>query len=197
MSASLTGSSKARSLRPAVSLPRPRLTVVPRPAGRAPRLPFVALVVALLTAGLVGLLLLNTGLESGAYRVSALRSQESALQLQQQALLLKVAALQEPQAVAEKAQRLGMVANVSPAFISLETGKILGTSIPGSTSNRFDISGSVGDTVGRLAKNRPDVAGAGNSAGVTVDVPALKSPGASGKGVKRGDTSPTSPSAGH
>ena len=64
---------RARALRPVAALPRPRLTVVPRAASRAPRVPFVVLVVTLLAVGLVGLLLLNTSLERGAYTAGALR----------------------------------------------------------------------------------------------------------------------------
>ncbi|MEJ7630279.1 MAG: hypothetical protein WKF54_11875, partial [Nocardioidaceae bacterium] len=112
------------------SLPRPRLTVVPRVASRAPRLPFLLVVVAVLAAGLVGLLLLNTSMERGAYQVTALRHESAALTVEQQSLQLQVAALQDPQEVAERALRLGMVSNPSPAFLSLATGEIGGRSAP-------------------------------------------------------------------
>ena len=62
------GQARARALRPVAALPRPRLTIVPRVAARAPRVPFVLLVVTILISGLVGLLLLNTSLQRGAYR---------------------------------------------------------------------------------------------------------------------------------
>ncbi len=65
---------RARALRPMVTLPRPRLTIVPRAASRAPRLPFVVFVVMLLALGLVGLLVLNTSMERGTYTDGALRS---------------------------------------------------------------------------------------------------------------------------
>lgn len=190
MSVSLNGS-KAASRLPAPSLPRPRLTVVPRPARAASRLPFAALVVAVLCLGLVGLLLVNTGMERGAYQVTALRTKVAALEIQHQALQLEVAALQDPQQVAARALRLGMVPNTSPAFISLATGKVLGVSVPGATAQRFDIGGSVGPTVGRLPKVAPVVAGADNSAGVTIVVPRAAKKSATG-----GDTSPTSPRRG-
>ncbi|MGI8700961.1 MAG: hypothetical protein ACR2JU_07105 [Nocardioidaceae bacterium] len=190
MSASLNGS-RAASRLPALSLPKPQLTVVPRPGRRASRLPFAALVVAVLGLGLVGLLLLNTGMERGAYQVTALRTKVAALQMQHQALQLKVAELQDPQQVAERALRLGMVANSSPAFISLATGKVMGVSVPGVAGHRVDIGGRVGPTVGRLPKDLPAVAGAAASAGLTVRVPSAVQ-----KPAKGGDTSPTSPRRG-
>jgi len=191
VSASLNGS-KARGVLPALSLPQPRLTVVPRPVRQAPRLPFVALVVAVLTAGLVGLLLLNTGMERGTYTVTALRSQVAALGMKHQALQLQVAALQDPQQVAEKALRLGMVPNGSPAFISLGTGKVTGISVPGWAGNRVDIGSFVGPRVERLAKTRPIVGGEANSAGVTAVRPSHAE-----KKTKGTDTAPTSPANAH
>lgn len=190
MSASLN-TSRAKSRLPAVTLPRPRLTVVPRPDRTAPRLPFVALVVALLMAGLVGLLLLNTGMERGAYKVTALRAQVAALDIKQQSLQQQVAALQEPQALAERALHLGMVTNSSPAFLDLRTGKVLGLSVPGSSSNRFDIGSAIGPTVGRLAKIPPLVAGTDASVGTVVTVPRVVK-----RHTKSGDTAPTSTTPG-
>ena len=185
MSASLyTG--KARSPLPPPAVPRPRLTVVPRAAGRAARLPFVTVVVVLLVTGLVGLLLLNTGMERGAYTVTALRKQAAALDIRKQALQVEVLELQNSQSVATRALRLGMVANSSPAFLDLRTGKVLGVSVPGSTANRFDIGGAVPSQVGRLAKVPPVAAGAGTSVGVVVVVPVVRTP------TKKHDTAPTS-----
>lgn len=201
MSASLD-TSKAKSRLPALALPRPRLTVVPRPARTAPRLPFVALVVGLLAGGLIGLLLLNTGMERGAYKVTALRAQVAALDIRQQALQLEVTALQDPQAVAERAQRLGMVPNESPAFLDLRTGKVIGTSVPAASGSRWDIGSTVGPTVGRLEKIPPLVAGAATSAGAVVVVPRVARPskgshhGGAGQ-TNSGDTGPTSPGGGH
>lgn len=199
MSASID-TSRAKSRLPALTLPQPRLTVVPRPARAAARLPFVALVVGLLGAGLIGLLLLNTGMERGAFKVTALRAQVAALDIRQQALQLQVAALQDPQAVAERAQRLGMVPNVSPAFLDLRTGKVLGTSVPATSGSRWDIGSTVGPTVGRLAKIPPLVAGAATSAGAVVVVPRADPPkGARQHGAGQtnsGDTAQTSPDSG-
>lgn len=192
MSASPSGSSKARS--PLPELPRPQLTVVPRLARHAPRLPFVALVVGLLVAGLVGLLLLNTGMERGAYTVTSLRAQVAALTVKHESLQLQVAGLRNPQVVAERALRLGMVANTSPAFISLRTGKVSGISVPGAVGDRFDVGTFVSTSVGRLGKVAPLVGGEGVSAGVTATEPG--SPSKHGR-TKGSDTAATSPGNAH
>ncbi len=174
-----------------ISLPRPRLTVVPRVVSRAPRLPFVVLVVLLLAAGLVGLLLLNTSMERGAYRVTALRQQSAELGIEQQALQLKVAAMQDPQLVAQQALRLGMVQNISPAFLSLATGQVIGHSWAGAAGNQPDIGAKVGPSVDRLAKIAPVIAGEGNNAGTTVVQQVPK------HGTKAGDTGARSRRSSH
>ena len=110
---------RARTLRPGGGLPRPRLTIVPKVAVRAPRIPFALMVVTVLAAGLIGLLVLNTSLQRGAYAVTDLQDRSANLTLQQQNLENEVAALEAPQRISERAVRLGMVAGDSPAFLSL------------------------------------------------------------------------------
>ncbi len=139
MSSFLT-QARVRALKPVSSLPRPRLTVVPRLPQRTPRVPFVLLVVTLLAAGLVGLLLLNTALQRGAYVATDLRMDSAALVVREQKLELQVAKLAEPQRVAQEAQRLGMVQNDSPAFLSLSTGRIVGTPVAGEAAKQVDVS---------------------------------------------------------
>ncbi len=133
-------------------LPRPRLTVVPKVVAKAPRVPFVVLVVAVLGAGLVGLLLLNTSLERGAYQVTALRDQAAQVTLRQQGLQMQVAALQDPQVLARKAIALGMVQDPSPAFLSLRTGQLIGHPVAGVAGNQFDVGPLAGVRVDHLSK---------------------------------------------
>lgn len=133
------GQARARALRPVSSLPRPRLTIVPRVASRAPRIPFVALVVSLLLGGLVGLLLLNTSLQRGAYVTSDLQRQSDELTVTQERLEQEIATLGASQRVAQKAQRLGMVPNDSPVFLSLADGTVIGTPVAGVAGKKADI----------------------------------------------------------
>jgi hypothetical protein len=107
-----------------------RLTLVPRAVRRAPKVPFVALVLLVLGSGLVGLLVLNTSLQQGAFYQASLQDQQNALATAQEDLRLEVAALQDPQRLAHEAQSLGMVPNTSPAFIDLSDGSVLGDPQP-------------------------------------------------------------------
>lgn len=136
------GQARARALRPVSSLPRPRLTVVPRVASRAPRVPFVALVVAILLAGLIGLLLLNTSLQRGAYVTNDLQRQSEALTVTQQRLEEEIATLGASQRVAQKAQGLGMVPNDSPVFLSLADRKVIGKPVAGVAGKAANIRSS-------------------------------------------------------
>jgi hypothetical protein len=122
---------KARSPRWVTSSGRAgRLTLVPRVVRRTPKVPFVVLVLFVLGGGLVGLLVLNTSLQQGAFYEASLQSQQNALATQQEDLRLKVAALRDPQRLAREAQSLGMVPNTNPAFIDLSDGSVLGDPQP-------------------------------------------------------------------
>jgi cell division protein FtsL len=129
------GQVRSRVLRPVQALPRPRLTIVPKVASKAPRVPFVVLVVTILVAGLVGLLVLNTTLQRGAYQVGDLRRTSAALDQREQRLEVEVAQLEQPQHLLAEAQRLGMVWTDSPAFLALPTGRIMGDPKPGSRAD--------------------------------------------------------------
>ncbi len=111
-------------------VPPPRLRVVTAPAQYRSRAGLVFACLALLAAGLVGLLLLNVSLERGAYVLGAQQTRAAKLQEQRQALQEQLAALQAPQALAEQAAKLGMVRNPNAAFIGADTGTISGVPKP-------------------------------------------------------------------
>ncbi|MFY9914848.1 MAG: hypothetical protein WAK18_09290 [Nocardioidaceae bacterium] len=185
---------RARSLRPGLTLPRPRLTIVPKVAARAPRIPFAVLVISVLAGGLVGLLLLNTALQRGAYEVTALQDTSDGLTLRQQNLETEVASLQSPQRISERAVRLGMVANDSPAFLSLETGQVIGVPKVGTRAHRPTIGALPARTAGRDTKVASDFAGeglSGSTGAVKVarqapDKPAAGKPGGTNPADTRG-----------
>lgn len=122
------GAARARSTRPA-SPPR-RLDLVPRPAARTPRTPFVVLVMAMTVAGLVGLLVLNTAMQKNAFELAALREQSTTLATRQAALEVEVGTLSSPDNLADKGGDLGMVPNANPVFLRLDSGKVIGRPEP-------------------------------------------------------------------
>ncbi|MFI5708254.1 hypothetical protein [Kribbella sp. NPDC051620] len=109
----------------------PKLRVVYGAPFRPPRMPFVIFVVALLAAGLVGLLLLNTELQRGTFQVTALNNQADQLRDQQEQLEKQVRTLEAPQNLADRAVRMGMVPNPNPVFLRLSDGKVLGVPAEG------------------------------------------------------------------
>ncbi|MEI8409532.1 MULTISPECIES: hypothetical protein [unclassified Kribbella] len=118
--------SKARVTPAPAKRPEPKLRVVYGAPFRPPRMPFVIFVVSLLAAGLVGLLLLNTELQSGTFQVTALNKQADQLKDQQEQLEKQVRTLESPQNLADSALRMGMVPNPNPVFLRLSDGQVLG-----------------------------------------------------------------------
>ncbi len=109
---------------------RVRLTVVPRTRRRAPRVPFVTLVTLVLLGGVVGLLLFNTSMQQASFAATALEGQADSLGARQQTLEMELESLRDPQRVAHRAERMGMVRSDTPVFLDLGTGKVLGTPVP-------------------------------------------------------------------
>jgi hypothetical protein len=148
----LLGQGRIKMRRPLPVPPRPRLTIVPKLAARAPRIPFVVLVVVLLASGLIGLLLVNTSLQSGTYRVSALQSHAETLDLRQQQLEQEVSELSQPGRVAREATRMGMVQNISPAFLDLRTAKITGDIHVAAVNDEFLLAPAGGEAARRASE---------------------------------------------
>ncbi len=120
-----------------VAVRRARLTVVPRPRTRprAPRVPFVTLVSAILLGGVIGLLMFNTSMQQASFRAAALEQQAGDLTAQQEALQVELQSLRDPQRIATQAQRMDMVLPAGgPLVLDLATGEVLGdegTMLPG------------------------------------------------------------------
>ena len=103
-----------------------RLTVVPRGTQKAPRVPFVALISLLLVGGVVGLLLFNTNMQQGSFVASAMEERAAVLAGKEESLRMQLDRLRDPQHIAARAKKLGMVPASSPAFLRLSDGKVLG-----------------------------------------------------------------------
>ena len=113
------------------ALERARLTVVPkRTRRRTSPVPFLLVISMLAVGGIVGLLLFNTSMQQASFAVTDLQRQADALQAQRQSLQMQLDKLRDPQSIALKAQRMGMVLPDSPAVLDLRTGKVLGDPVP-------------------------------------------------------------------
>ncbi|WP_344468370.1 septum formation initiator family protein [Kitasatospora kazusensis] len=85
----------------------------------------MVLVVALLTGGLLGLLMLNTALNEGTFELSRLQKQTTELTDQQQTLQQQINQGSAPDALERRARELGMVPGGDPAFLQ-DDGKVIG-----------------------------------------------------------------------
>lgn len=106
---------------------RARLSVVPRTRVRAPRVPFVMLVSAILLAGVVGLLMFNTTMQQNSFTQAALETQAAELRSEEQALRSELEALRDGQRIMEEADRMGMVIPTCARFLYTSTGKVTGS----------------------------------------------------------------------
>ncbi len=118
---------------------RARLSVVPRRTAVAPRVPFVTLVSLVLLGGVVGLLLFNTSMQQASFAASSLETQARTLTAREQTLRMELDDLRDPQRVAEAAQAMGMVPALSPAFLQLSDGKVVGVPAAATRANALRI----------------------------------------------------------
>jgi hypothetical protein len=119
---------------------RARLTVVPRGTTRAAKVPFMTLVSVLLVGGIAGLLLFNTSMQQASFAAARLEQRAAALLSQQQTLQMQLEADRDPQQVAIRARRMGMVPASAPAFLRLADGKVLGNPQPATAADAVRIA---------------------------------------------------------
>lgn len=113
------------------ALERARLTVVPkRRRRRSSPVPFLLVMSMVAVGGIVGLLLFNTSMQQASFAATSLQHQADTLLARQQTLQTQLDRMRDPQAIALKAQRMGMVLPGSPAVLDLKTGRILGNPAP-------------------------------------------------------------------
>lgn len=109
--------------------------LLPAERGQAARTPFVVLVVLLLGGGLIGLLVLNSALSEGAFRLGDLENETKSLTDEEQALQRDVDAHSAPDALQRRARELGMVPGGDPAFLDPD-GTVKGVPGPASLRSR-------------------------------------------------------------
>jgi hypothetical protein len=136
----------ARALiRPTTTTPRLRVVTgaPPRRGGAS----FGIICAILLSAGLIGLLLLNTALAQGSFTLHDLRATSDQLTDAQDALSQSLAASKSPVNIASKAVSMGMVPAQSAAFLRLSDGRVIGVASPAKPGPGF--------TVVRTTKSAP------------------------------------------
>ncbi|MFJ8080603.1 hypothetical protein ACIQ6Y_08205 [Streptomyces sp. NPDC096205] len=106
--------------------------LLPAGPGQAARTPFVLLVVLLLGGGLIGLLVLNSALSEGSFRLDDLKKATKDFTDQEQALQRDIDAYSAPDALQRRARELGMVPGGDPAFLDPD-GKVKGVPSPAPT----------------------------------------------------------------
>ncbi len=83
------------------------------------------LVLALVAAGIVGLLVLNTKINENSFRLEGLRDRQASLEVREQQLQSDLAARQSPGNLTAAARMLGLVREESPAFLYLPDGRVV------------------------------------------------------------------------
>jgi hypothetical protein len=182
---------------------RARLTVVPprRSLGRsqAARTPFAVLVLAILAAGVVGLLMFNTNMQQASFQATDLQGRVNVLTAKEQALDLELDELRDPQNLAVAAKALGMVAPSQPAFVRLSDGRVLGNPTPATPAEAVRINPLPSRLPASVRQKKiivkvPVATGAGAPAtgpatdpGTTTGTSRADTPGASTTGTREGD----------
>ncbi len=108
----------------------PQLRVAPPPPISAPRAPFVALMIGLVVAGVLGILLINTKTNENAFEIDTLRDQQAVLDNQQQELDKQLAVYNSAGNLHAAAKRQGLVKADDPAYIRLPDGRVIGVPKP-------------------------------------------------------------------
>ncbi|MFD6097875.1 hypothetical protein ACFVWN_03515 [Nocardiopsis flavescens] len=93
---------------------------------RAPRIPFVLLVLCLLGGALVGLLVLRGVIAQEAFAISNLQTENRELSYDEQRLRGSVAHLETSGRISDEAEALGMEQGDAPLFIDPGSGRVTG-----------------------------------------------------------------------
>ncbi|WP_432559190.1 hypothetical protein [Granulicoccus sp. GXG6511] len=103
-----------------------RLRLVPQPRPRMARLPFLTLLIALVGAGMVGLLLLNTSLQNQAFKASELRRTAAEMAYSVGELEQLLTEAESTRELSRRATALGMRPNRDIAFVQVPDGLVSG-----------------------------------------------------------------------
>lgn len=109
---------------------RPRLGLVPPTDARLGNRGFVIFLASLLVAGVIGLLLLNTFLQTQAIDADKLRQQAAAMSYREGELVTQVTEASSTGELTRKASKMGMRPNDNIAYVDVRTGEITGKAEP-------------------------------------------------------------------
>lgn len=96
------------------------------PRGSMGTVSFVLLVAAILSGGLIALLVINNSLAQGSFDQARLRAESTRLFEQEQAMRQEVERLSSPGDLSKRAKALGLVPAATIAYLDVASGRILG-----------------------------------------------------------------------
>jgi hypothetical protein len=134
---------------------RSALRVVRPPSPERGRTLFGACCLVLLAGGLLVLLMVNTSLGQGSFKLHELQRATGELTDQQQALRQDIEMQGSPERLARRAGNLGMVPSGTPAFLRLVDGKVFGVARPAKPRPKPTITKSNGVSTKANTKNPP------------------------------------------
>ncbi|MBK6763637.1 MAG: hypothetical protein IPG68_10385 [Micrococcales bacterium] len=157
-----------------------RRTVLQRslPAQRASRTgvmsssAFAIGALAVLSIGLLSLLVLNTALAKGSFRAHELRVQKADLAQREQLLRTQIQDASSPVTLTKRARAMGLVPATAPVFIRLADAQILGESLPAGVP----LDPSTGQPLTSTAPTAPVVGGTDPAAAGEPTAPASPEP---------------------
>ncbi len=105
---------------------RPTLRRVPPLAARISRVPSLLIIGLAAALGLIGVVVLSVQVQEQADRLSDLQTTDAQLGYQQASLQTRLDSLDSSAELMSRARALGMRPNLTPSFIDLRTGKVVG-----------------------------------------------------------------------
>jgi len=96
--------------------------------------PFVAMLLSVVVAGVVGILVLSTLINANQFQLNDLHNKQSGLDQQQQLLQQNLANLQAPGSLVAAAKKLGLVPAGTLAYIRMPDGSVVGVPQPADQS---------------------------------------------------------------
>lgn len=137
----MTSTATARPLHRSPARPtRPQPLRVVQRAPQQGQPVFVAACLALLVAGLLGVLMLNTAMAKGSFVLGDLQDQSNQLSDAEEALSHAINAQSAPAELARRALDMGMVPSETAAFLRLSDGKVLGVAEGATAQKEFTVA---------------------------------------------------------